>query len=253
MKHIADDLYESQGPLCLRSAGGWASDPVLLRGYTPLDVGTIDERDSRGQGPASAATRDSKASAMRASAAARQQDLELVRRVAAGEPAAKQVFAERLAIVCAFVRKRMAAGGRSVQAAAVEDVVQNTFVALLGKLDTFNGASRIETWACGFAFFELRKWTERSAQEQSRRTQDMIEPDVEDSPPDDVHPQIEQAVESLGRPTSEIIRLRHFEELAFPEISRRLDLPEATAKSCYYRGLIRLRNALGSLKRNLAP
>ena len=41
-----------------------------------------------------------------------------------------------------------------------------------------------------------------------------------------------------------MIRLKHFQELTFEEISSRLSIPANTAKTKYYRGLEKLRETL---------
>ena len=45
--------------------------------------------------------------------------------------------------------------------------------------------------------------------------------------------------------TSQVIQLRFFEELTFPEIGARLAVPENSAKTLFHRGLQRMRALLG--------
>ena len=51
-------------------------------------------------------------------------------------------------------------------------------------------------------------------------------------------------MERVGPPASDIIRMRHFDELEFEDIARRANQPVNTIKARYYRGLARLRELL---------
>ena len=57
---------------------------------------------------------------------------------------------------------------------------------------------------------------------------------------------MQRVLGDLGPPAEEVIRLRHFSDLTFAAIARRLGLSPNTAKSHYYRGLVRLRGRLGA-------
>jgi RNA polymerase sigma factor (sigma-70 family) len=57
------------------------------------------------------------------------------------------------------------------------------------------------------------------------------------------------ALARLDPPADDIVRLKHFEELTFEEIGQRLLLSPNTAKTHYYRALVRLREALAPLWR----
>ncbi len=60
------------------------------------------------------------------------------------------------------------------------------------------------------------------------------------------------SIHALGSPSSDIVRLRHFDGLTFAEIARELEMPTNTVKTRYYRSLGRLRTLLRPLWREVA-
>ena len=173
-------------------------------------------------------------------------DLELVQGALAREPDALRHLAERAACVPGFLKRRAARLGIRLHAAALDDLTQETYLALWRKLSTYRGEARLETWACGFAFIELRRFRERRGREPVANESPEEDPLQEPSLPDDLAELVDRVLEDLGSPADEIIRLKHFEELTFEAIARRLELSPNTAKSHYYRGLARLRDRLGA-------
>jgi RNA polymerase sigma-70 factor, ECF subfamily len=171
-------------------------------------------------------------------------DLELARRAVARDPEALQRFAERAACVPGYLRRRAQRAGFRLTPAALDDVTQETYLALWRKLPSYRGESRLETWACGFAFHELRRWRERGARFGGGDLEDVEEPGVVLPLPDDTPELVERALDHLGPPAEDVIRLKHFEDLTFEGIGLRLELSPNTAKSHYYRGLARLREWL---------
>jgi len=60
----------------------------------------------------------------------------------------------------------------------------------------------------------------------------------------DLHEQLLQALEVLSPTLRSVVHLRCFGELSFSEIGKKLNMPEATAKTYFHRSLPRLRAAL---------
>ena len=179
-------------------------------------------------------------------------DLELVRRALEREPDALRHFAERVACVGPFLRRRAQHAGLRLPRSALDDIAQETYLALWRKLGLYRGESRLETWACGFAFHELRRWREATLRRAGAALGDLEEPIFELSGSDETAELVEQALERLGPPAEDVIRLKHFEDLTFESIGQRLELSPNTAKSHYYRGLVRLRAWLGPAERGYA-
>ena len=181
-------------------------------------------------------------------------DVRLVGRALRGEEVAREHLADRIACVRPFLSGRNRRFGAPLEPDALEDLCQDTLVALWGKLDRYAGLSRIETWACGFALRQM--W--RALSRGKRPTGVALEEDhvVETQP---ARPgvaldmeQVRESVQQLDEQTAEIVHLRHFEEWSFEEIARELAVPLPTAKTKYYRGLARLRALLGRFWREIS-
>lgn len=85
-------------------------------------------------------------------------EVALCRRIAAGEgSAASELIANHADQLYEFVHYRV--GGDRQTA---EDVVQDTFLTALGKLDEFDGRAALHTWLCGIAKNRIRNERRRS-------------------------------------------------------------------------------------------
>src|SRR6185503_6089298 len=160
---------------------------------------------------------------------------------------------ERLSCVPAMLRDRHRKMGQPLRPEELAEVEQETLAALWDKLAVYEGRASIETWAYRFVVLELYKGLER------RRRLRRFVPDGESeiivrAQPEMVELAIDPValhdeLERVGPPSSDIIRMRHFEALSFGEIAARLGEPIATIKTRYYRGLGRLRTLLGPFLR----
>jgi RNA polymerase sigma factor (sigma-70 family) len=183
-------------------------------------------------------------------------DLELVARARRGDARALAELTERLSCVPAMLRDRHRRVGQPLRPEELSEVEQETLAALWDKLAIFEGRATIETWAYRFVVLELHKGLER------RRRQRRFVPDGESeiivrAQPEAAELAIDPAalhaeIERVGSPSSEIIRMRHFEDLSFDEIAAHTGEPVNTVKARYYRGLERLRTLLGpTLRRSM--
>src|SRR5688572_1652901 len=154
-------------------------------------------------------------------------------------------YAARLA---AFATRRS-----SLDASALEDVVQLTMINAIRGLATFRGGSTLFTWLCQICRNQLadaRRKAERQPKAQSldvftaRNTaeivelidyRDPLEECTEDSSRNDVRRTINQLPASYAR----ILELRYGDDLTVPEIARLLQLSESAAES----RLVRARQA----------
>lgn len=177
-------------------------------------------------------------------------DRALVQRTLTGDPVAREELAERLGCVPAMVRAQNVRCGSRLSEDEIEDVVQDTLSALWVKLATFEGRSRLESWAYRFTSNELLK-----ARERRRRAdrQSEIDPDAmpgepaPDEPVADVH--LQACLERLTHDYAVVVRMKHYDELTFEQISARVGASSNTVKARYYRGLARLKDALTPYRR----
>ncbi len=129
------------------------------------------------------------------------------------------------------------------------DVVQDTLTSIWRKLGEFEGRAALETWVYRFCFLELMN----SVRRRRRRPEPMHEEesvaerdDTGGASPAETADRelIHRVLDRLGPPASDVIRMKHFEELTFDEIGAELDVSPNTAKTQYYRGMVRLREYL---------
>ena len=176
--------------------------------------------------------------------------LELARAALTGESRAVAWFMERLARVPALVRARNARMGSPLNPDEVADTVQDAYAAIWSKLGQFEGRSSFDTWICGFAVHQVRKSVERKYGVRRTADGDTLEMQVIPDPQREeslLDPRVvHDALERLGPPASDVIRLRHFDELPFEEIADRMGVGENTIKARYYRGIARLKELLGA-------
>ena len=173
------------------------------------------------------------------------EDFDLTRKALAGDEDARREFVRRLKCVPPILRSMQR--GASFSAEDVEDVTQRAMFAIWSKLETFDGRSKLETWAYGFCGYELLKWRERKGRSGNVMGDEVLSetasPVREERQSEDLS-HVRAAVDSLGPPTSTIIHSKHFEGLTFQEIGERMDLSPNSAKTYYYRGLKKLRMKL---------
>ena len=169
---------------------------------------------------------------------AAQVDLELVRGVLAGDADARAAFARRMRcvprILSAINFRRSAALG----AQDLEDLAQDSLVRILEKLETYRGHTTLEYWVHRFCYLQTMNWVRRRGRraEKTSRLESDIEAEGRETPQLDPG-ELEELMEQMHPREAEAVRLRLFEELDFDQIGELLDIPPATAKSRYYRGI----------------
>ncbi len=143
----------------------------------------------------------------------------------------------------------------------VEEICQETFMAVIKNIRSFKGGSRLQTWVFRIAANKARDYIQRRQAAKrggGRATLSLHEPNPEtglapDPPsplpsPDAVllqterHTQVARALEELGLPCREIVELRYFADLGYDEIGAELDLNSKTVSS-------RLSKCLGQLEK----
>jgi RNA polymerase sigma-70 factor (ECF subfamily) len=176
-------------------------------------------------------------------------DLTLVRGALAGRGEAVRAFLERMHCVPRMIAACNAKLGRPLSEEAVEDVIQESLVAIWRKLERFDGRAALETWIYPFCYFEFMRRL-RVERGLPRLLDDALEGSVFEpaAPAEASLLELEPVLEALEalEPEQEIVlRLKHFEDLTFEQIAQRLALSPNTAKTRYYAGLDKLRGRLG--------
>jgi RNA polymerase sigma-70 factor (ECF subfamily) len=125
-----------------------------------------------------------------------------------------------------------------------EDVLQETFLVVSAKADSFRLGTNFVAWACTIARFKVLEAVRKNAHEPCLLSPEVIEVLAAASPEEDEREQelrhLETCLTELTQRAREIIRLRYFHSLVLEEIGRRLSL---TTDSVYVT-LSRARKAL---------
>lgn len=178
---------------------------------------------------------------------ASQDDLHLVRRALGGDDRAISELTGRLACVPAMLRDRHRRYGSPLGRDELAEVEQDTLLAMWGKLPQFEGRASLETWVYRFTVHELLKAIVRKRRARildgDVALQSQAAPEQEEAAVDLAA--LDESLRRLGPPSSDVIKLRHFESLSFEEIASRTCEPTSTIKARYYRAMERLREILG--------
>lgn len=172
-----------------------------------------------------------------------EQQRTLVTSVLAGDPQAVDEFSVRMRCIPKFVRILARRVGLALQANEVEEIAQDSAVAVFESLERFESKAILEAWVFRICDFTMRNW----ARARRRRARFVaLEGDFETTQarPDEelcAREAADDYLREIGGVEADVLRLKHCENMSFPEIARRLNRPLGTMKSYYYRGLERLR------------
>ncbi|HET7812183.1 MAG TPA: RNA polymerase sigma factor [Steroidobacteraceae bacterium] len=175
---------------------------------------------------------------------------ELIERMRRGEQRAFDQFFEAYAArLGSFAARRS-----SLDAAAIEDVVQNTMINAMRSLATFRGGSSLFTWLCQIcrnqladlrrkaarqpAVHSLEQVTEEKATATIIQLTDFRDP-LDECATDADRAAVRRAINRLPAHYARILELRYGDELTVPEIGRVLQISESAAES----QLVRARQA----------
>src|ERR1041385_6203784 len=157
---------------------------------------------------------------------------------------------------CVFERHYAAAGRFVFQLASdltpedVDEICQETFLAVIKSVDSFNGRCLLQTWVFRIAANKARDYRERQRAAKRGGGQTPISLQAEDpdngltiDPPSNAPAPdatvmnsermllLREALDQLGEPCREIIELRYFGDLSYEEISNSLRLNVKTVSS----------------------
>ncbi|HYI14576.1 MAG TPA: RNA polymerase sigma factor [Thermomicrobiales bacterium] len=163
-------------------------------------------------------------------------DDELIAAVGAGDQMAlKELFERHAPWIAGRLR-------RTLPVDAVEDVVQETFVAAWRGAGSYAGGGEVGGWLWGIARRQAVTWLRK----HGRVAPEVWLPDVSD--PATVaatRVDLERAVATLGPEGRELLRLLYVEDRPVAEVARALDVPAGTVKSRAYKLRRTLQAALG--------
>ncbi len=177
-------------------------------------------------------------------------ETDLVQRMLRGEQRAFDEFFDAYAArLGAFAARRS-----SLDASALEDVVQLTMISAIRGLATFRGGSALFTWLCQICRNQLadaRRKSERQPKAQSldeitarKPTAEIVElidfrDPLEECTEDSTRSSVRRTINQLPASYARILELRYGDDLTVPEIARLLQLSESAAES----RLVRARQA----------
>ena len=174
------------------------------------------------------------------------QDTALVRETLAGNREAVERFAERMTCIPRILQALNLQSGARLDEHALADTAQDCALIVWRKLTSYRSSHALEGWVYGIVLRELlnaRRRRARADRVETLAPEDVRDPGREDAS-DAEEVELDAALDELSEAEATIIRLRHHEDLSFPEIGQRLAIPENTAKTRYHRGLVRLRELL---------
>jgi RNA polymerase sigma factor (sigma-70 family) len=182
-----------------------------------------------------------------AMAAGEDSDIELVRRIGAGDDAAFSVFYRRhLGAVIAFLYRRL--GDREL----AFDLAAETFAAVVVGAGSYEPTGPAAAWLYGIARNKLRESLRRHRVEQAARRRLRMEPiALEDSDLARVEElagsgeeALARALEALPEATRAALLARIVEERDYEDIASRLQCSEQVVRQRVHRGLGRLRTEI---------
>ena len=142
---------------------------------------------------------------------------------------------------------------RTLPAAAVEDVVQETFIAVWRGAGSYRAGGSVGGWIWGIARRQAALWARRHKRADLERNLDTsAERPAADDPAADTVRRVDlaRAMDGLGPAGDaqrELVRLVFVEDRPLGEVARLLGVPEGTVKSRVFALRRRLRTALGGV------
>lgn len=171
-------------------------------------------------------------------------DLSLVRRVLAKDADAIEAFGQRMACVGRMLSARNRTFGSILTGDELEDVAQDVVTRVLAKLATYSGLAAMESWVYVFCEGELRNAIRRKRRRAARDKVVGAEPVQALAAVPEFGEDVQLCVGALPLDDQQLVRWKHFEDLALEAISDRTASKLNTTKSRYYRVLLALRACL---------
>lgn len=168
-----------------------------------------------------------------------------MRRVLDADPQAEEELGRRLLQLPRMLRAANSRMPFPLDEDEFLDRIQEATYTLLRRLPQYDGRATLETWAYGFCRNFLldgaRRRSRRHALVGSDRELDDYgaeEVSVED-PTEGID--VDLALRALSEDEREVVRSKHYDGETFEALSARLGISQSTAKTRYYRGMLKLR------------
>lgn len=174
------------------------------------------------------------------------EDLALVRAAIAGDRAARERLAERLACVGRMVAARNRRFGGALDEHALRDVTSDVVARVLQKLGDYAGFAAFESWVYVFCEGELRNAVRRRrrlSERETAATEGAAEA-LPAPPQPEGNEDVQLCLQKLPELDQRAVRWKHFEDLTLEEIAARLAMKINTVKSRYLRALRQLKLCL---------
>lgn len=128
-----------------------------------------------------------------------------------------------------------------------EDASQLVFTRAWRSRESYDPARPLGAWLTGITRRVVADaFTSRTRQRQAREASLLHDSRDDDGLSDDVVDRVvvHEALDRLGPPQDEILRMAFVQDLPYRQIAESLDLPVGTVKSHVHRGIARLRKAM---------
>jgi len=165
-------------------------------------------------------------------------DIELMRRAAAGDPRSFHALVDRHAQ--RLFRLAVSLVGNAADA---EDVLQETFIGAFKGLRSFEGRSSVRTWLTRILVTQAARW---HRDRRRKRTQQMDEsiPTSAGGAASDAGMDVNAAMQRLSPEHRQVLALREFEQMSYEEIAEVLGVPQGTVESRLHRARSEMREKL---------
>jgi RNA polymerase sigma-70 factor, ECF subfamily len=165
-------------------------------------------------------------------------DIELMRRAAAGDPRSFHALVDRHAQ--RLFRLAVSLVGN---AADSEDVLQETFIGAFKGLQSFEGRSSVRTWLTRILVTQAARW-HRDRRRSRAQTMDESIPAEGTSTAPDAGMDVSAAMQRLSPEHRQVLALREFEQMSYEEIAEVLGVPRGTVESRLHRARSEMREKL---------
>ena len=163
-------------------------------------------------------------------------DIELLRRAAAGDSAAFHALIDRHA-----QRLYRIAVGLTGNATDAEDVLQETFIGAFKGLKGFEGRASVKTWLTRILFMQSAQWRRGRRRKPAQRLDEAAAAPLGSA---EATLDVEAAIEQLSPEHQQVLLLREYDRMSYDEIAEVLEVPRGTVESRLHRARSELRDRL---------